>query len=70
MELPTGYSWRSIEPFKAVFQHNESGRSYGVRGFGPGPVLESEGVKEEIAYGIAKIERELERDRAFAAGIK
>jgi hypothetical protein len=33
-------------------------------------VLESEGVKEEIAYGIAKIERELERDRAFAAGIK
>jgi hypothetical protein len=70
MQLPTGYSWRTIEPCKAVLQHDESGKSYGVRGFGPTPVLESCGAKQEIAYGIAKIERELERDRRFAAGIK
>lgn len=59
-ELPPEFRWVEQDEHKAVFAHIETGKRYGVR-----PYSISEGVKQEIAYGIAKIAREIERDKEF-----
>ena len=64
-DLPPEFRWIDQQPHKIVFQHIESGKRYGVRTFSPDGL--GEGVKQEIAYGVAKIAREIERDREWCA---
>lgn len=65
-DLPIGYRWRTRQRHKAVFEHVESGKSYGLW-FPVAPDGSNAlGLEDEIAYGIAKIARELRRDTLFA----
>lgn len=66
-ELPAGFTWQEVEPFKVVFRHDESGKSFGVCTFGPEPLTFDDGTSIEIAYGVAKIERELVKDHEWRA---